>query len=151
MRTWILFLVLTACSFVHGEETVAAFKTIDLEIQQRYLKDVKPLLERSCLNCHGNQEHFPWYYSIPGPRQLIDRDRALAKKNIDLSHFPFKGKAPQDELLDAIRDDIESNDMPPFRYRILHSDSKLTEDEKKVIFNWINAAKKIRSEANSVN
>lgn len=43
-------------------------------INQEYLKTVKPIFQKSCFDCHGNTTVYPWYYKVPGVKQLIDND-----------------------------------------------------------------------------
>ena len=60
------------------------------KINQAYLKIVKPIFKKSCFDCHGNSTVYPWYYKIPGIKQLIDSDIREAKRHLDFSKdFPF--------------------------------------------------------------
>ena len=115
-------------------------RKIKLEkINDDYKQRIKPIFQRSCFDCHSTQTKYPWYYKIPGAKGLIDSDIAEAKKHIDLSHdFPFQGHGSPEEDLPAIRKAIEGNTMPPFRYKILHPNAKLSEPERKAILQWIN-------------
>ncbi|MEK7775395.1 MAG: heme-binding domain-containing protein, partial [Candidatus Zixiibacteriota bacterium] len=69
---------------------------------------IKPILMRSCYDCHSNQTHFPWYYKIPGPKQLIDSDIKEANTHVNFSNdFPFSGHGKLGETLKAIREEID--------------------------------------------
>lgn len=108
------------------------------QINERYKQTVKPIFQKSCFDCHSERTQYPWYYKIPGAKQLIDSDIRESKKHIDLTNdFPFRGHGSPEKDLPAIRKAIEDNTMPPFRYKILHSGSELSEDEQQVIFRWI--------------
>jgi mono/diheme cytochrome c family protein len=108
------------------------------EVATSYRTTVEPIFKKSCLDCHGQAQQLPWYFSIPGPKQLIEHDIKEAKENIDMTNgFPFKGKASIKELVSSIRDVIEDQSMPPFRYRILHRDSEMTDAEKAAVLKWI--------------
>ncbi|MBS1963231.1 MAG: heme-binding domain-containing protein [Bdellovibrionales bacterium] len=103
-----------------------------------YLAQVKPIFQKACFDCHSNQTRYPSYYKIPGIRQLIDSDIAESKKHLDFSNdFPFKSHASVEEDLKAIGDEVREGDMPPFRYRILHSRQKLTKEDKAAISTWV--------------
>lgn len=108
------------------------------QINERYKQTVKPIFQKSCFNCHSEQTQYPWYYKLPIAKQLIDSDIRESKKHIDLTNdFPFRGHGSPEKDLPAIRKAIEDHTMPPFRYKILHSGSGLSEDEQQVIFRWI--------------
>jgi hypothetical protein len=138
-------------AFAHGEghqkkmhtknlpESSGSEQRVLLRIRDAYLKGASAIFERKCFDCHGNNTRYPWYYAFPGARQLIVNDITEAKKHLDMSNgFPFSGHGNAKEDLQAIRDDIENGVMPPFRYRLLHSDNTVSEDEKKIISEWLN-------------
>lgn len=111
----------------------ATLKTIN----EAYLKDVKPIFQKSCFDCHSNSTQYPWYSSLPGAKQLIRNDVNEAKTHLDMSvDFPFKSHVSPKEDLEAIRDSVQEGSMPPFRYRILHWASALDAKEKAAILNW---------------
>lgn len=114
------------------------------EINGAYLQTVRPIFAKKCFDCHSGNTRYPWYYKIPGARQLIERDVKEAKRHLDLSDdFPFGGHgAPYDDL-EAIRETIHEGSMPPLRYRMLHIGSGITEEEKKAVFEWIESSQKL--------
>jgi hypothetical protein len=114
------------------------------EINRLYLNSVKSIFQKSCFDCHSSQTKFPWYSNLPGAKQLIASDVAEAKKHLDMSSdFPFQGHGTPEEDLIAIRKEVLDGSMPPFRYRILHPSSKMSEDEKRRTIEWIDASLKI--------
>ncbi len=117
------------------------------EINTEYKSSVKPIFAKSCLNCHGIQTDFPWYAKIPGVKFMIDRDISEAHKTIDMSKdYPFIGKGTPEELLEAVSDVIEDKSMPPWRYRIMHQDSALSQQEREVILKWAQQSKDLLTE-----
>ncbi|MBI2707624.1 MAG: heme-binding domain-containing protein [Proteobacteria bacterium] len=112
------------------------------QINQAYLEKIKPIFSQKCMDCHSSQTRYPWYYSIPGVQQAINRDIAEAREHLDMTHdYPFKSHASILEDVDAIQDSIQTESMPPFKYRLLHPNSKLTETEKNTVSEWVNYAK----------
>ncbi len=123
--------------------TAPSKKTLD-KINNKYLSNVKKIFSNKCLSCHGVNDSPPWYYNIPGPKQLMDYDMREAKKHMDMSNdFPFGGHGSPVDDLNALSKTIKKDDMPPMKYRLMHWDSKLTEAEIKVINNWIEESQKI--------
>lgn len=108
------------------------------EINRGYEEKIKPLFAKSCFDCHSQDVHYPWYYKIPGARQLIDNDIAEAREHLDFTGgFPFKGHGEPVEDLEAIRDAVKDGSMPPFRYRLMHSGATLNEQDRQVILQWV--------------
>ncbi len=120
------------------------------QINSQYLKEVKPIFRKSCFDCHSSSTRYPWYAKLPGAKQLIESDVNESKVHLDLSNdFPFGGHGTPNEDLEAIAEVIKEGSMPPFRYRILHSDSKLSNDEKEAIQNWVKLSLKTLGDSQS--
>lgn len=114
------------------------------QINIEYTKSIKSIFKKSCFNCHGNTTKYPWYYKVPGIKQLIDHDINEAKKHlIFLNRFPFKSHGTPLSDLNAIEKAIKNNTMPPLRYRIMHNNSILTKEEIKKVKEWITKSKEI--------
>jgi Haem-binding domain len=112
-----------------------------VSINEVYLKEVKPIFKRSCFDCHSSSTSYPWYSKIPGAKQIIENDIRESKEHLDLSNdFPFGGHGTPTQDLEAIDEVIKEGSMPPFRYRILHSKSNISADEKLVIENWVKSS-----------
>ncbi len=115
-----------------------------VKTNELYKDKVKVIFQNKCFTCHSQNTVLPWYYPLPGAKQLIDSDIKEAKKHLDFSDdFPFKGHGTPSEDLDAIKEAVEENSMPPFRYRALHWGSGLKENEKKTILDWVHESKDI--------
>ncbi len=150
MRSYlVIFLIFSLVLPVHAHEgrrhdsptsATSAGKTEDpriIEISSAYNSRIKPLFQKACFDCHSDQPVYPWYYKVPGVKQLIDSDIAEAKTHLDLSPgFPFKGHGSPAEDLAAISDSIKSGSMPPFLYRMMHSSQKLSEAEQQIVLDW---------------
>jgi len=132
-----------------GFEVVSAApsKQILNQINTLYRNSVKKIFSNKCLSCHGVNNSPPWYYHIPGAKQLMDSDMRDAKKHMDMSNdFPFGGHGSPVDDLDALRKTVKKDDMPPLQYRIMHWDSELTDADIKEINNWIKRSKIILKE-----
>lgn len=150
----LLAFILSINLFAHGDEDHPAkedktetinpnMDSINQEINEAYLKNVKPIFKNKCLDCHGSGNELPWYYSIPGPKQLIDHDIKDAKKHMDMSNdWPFTGHKVKTgkKHLNELKETLEENEMPPFLYKLIHRDSAPTQEEIKIINEWISTS-----------
>jgi hypothetical protein len=115
--------------FAHGELA---------QINVAYVSRVKPILAKGCGDCHTGQTVYPWYYVLPGIKQLIDHDVEEAKEHLDMSQdFPFEGHGDAVDDLKALRRTIKENSMPPISYRWMHQDVALSEAEKRIVVEWV--------------
>lgn len=114
-------------------------KEIFTQVNARYELNVKPIFKNKCMNCHSSSTVYPFYYKIPGIKQLIDDDIAESKEHINMDKgFPFGGHGTPQEDLEALKKVIEENSMPPLRYKLMHWGSSLSNEEKNKILKWVN-------------
>lgn len=113
-------------------------------INQNYITNVKPIFEKKCFNCHSNKPSYPFYYPVPGIKQLIDYDIKEARSHINMSNdFPFISHDTPINDLKSIKKSTIENSMPPLRYIIAHWDTRLKEEDKNKIIKWIDESLKI--------
>ena len=114
------------------------------EISESYNAHVAPIFQAKCGDCHGSDTHYPWYYRLPGARQLIDADIHEAKVHLDISHgFPFSGHGTPLEDIREISRITQDNSMPPARYWLLHPGARLSSEEKSAIAVWAATAESL--------
>ena len=114
------------------------------KINKEYKFSVKPIFAKKCLACHAVNNSLPWYYTIPGVKQLMDHDMEEAKKHLDMSKdFPFGGHGDPLEDLDELKETIQKGNMPPIQYKIIHRESSLTFEEIQEVNSWIDRSKEL--------
>ena len=112
-----------------------------VKINEDYQKKVKNIFKRSCYDCHTDKTKYPWYFKLPGIKQVIERDIKKAKEHLFITEtFPFRTHSTPLNDLSAIWKSIDSREMPPLRYRIMHPKSELRPEEKATVKTWIDEA-----------
>ena len=106
-------------------------------ISVRYDKEIKPIFESKCFNCHSSQTTYPWYHKVPIVGRIMDSHIKEGRSHIDFSKgYPFAGHGGPIKDLEAIIEVTEKDEMPPWYYNPFHKDSRLSSDEKKQILEW---------------
>ena len=124
-------------SVVKNEKAYAQAKAYT-QAKMEYDKRIKPIFQEKCYDCHGSGNKLPWYANWPLISRLIQSDIKNAKEHIDMTKgFPFAGHGTNLGDLEALLKSVEKGDMPPLRYRIMHWDTDLTEEEVRVVKHWI--------------
>jgi hypothetical protein len=104
-----------------------------------YDKDIKPLFQRACFDCHTDKTVWPWYHTIPGVRQYLDHHVEEGRQGLDMSHgvpFDSDDHDPMDHHLWHIGRMVESGKMPLWDYALIHPDARLTDAERQTIVQW---------------
>lgn len=121
------------------------------EINQEYLRTVKPIFTQKCLMCHADssgQTH-PLYVVVPPASWLVSADLREAKKSMDMTFdFPFQGHGTPKDDLEAVAKVSGNESMPPLKYKVLHWQAGLTAQEEKTVLEWVqNSLDKLQNDS----
>jgi cytochrome c551/c552 len=108
-------------------------------VSASYEKDIKPLFQRACFDCHSTKTVWPWYHAIPGVKQYLDHHVEEGTKGLDLSNgvpFGSDDHDPMDHHLWHIGRMVASGKMPLWDYALMHPDARLSEAERQAIVQW---------------
>ena len=94
---------------------------------------IKEILKRACYDCHSNETNWVWYTKVAPTSFLAVSDVNTARKNLNFSEWNLNKAAKAKE---EIWDEVREEQMPPWQYKIFHSEAKLTLEEKDLIRNW---------------
>jgi len=79
---------------------------------------------RTCGDCHSNETSWPWYSFVAPASWLVQRDVDEGRSHLNVSEW---GRDEQhgDEAAEMARE----GEMPPWFYRPLHPETRLSENE----------------------
>lgn len=97
-----------------------------------YDKDIKPLLEKSCLKCHGAEK--------PKSKYRVDSREALIKGGDSEEAAVVPGKSDQSHIVHYVADLVEEMEMPPTDKRDKYP--ALTKDQIGLLRAWIDQGAK---------
>ncbi len=106
-------------------------------------EDVDAILTKACFDCHSNHTEYPWYAQIQPIGWWINDHVEDGNEELNFSEFAsMKTKGQLHKLHECI-EMLEDNEMPLDSYTWIHSDAKLTPEEKEKVIAW---AKKSQDE-----
>jgi uncharacterized membrane protein len=94
------------------------------------------VFERSCQNCHSENTEWPWYSYVAPASMMIESDVAGARSEMNLSRWSEYSVEDQQAILTSLAAAIRNREMPPSRYTMIHPQSRLSEEERRLIYNW---------------
>lgn len=94
-------------------------------------------LKNACFDCHSNNTYYPWYAKIQPIGWLVTRDVEKGKDKLNFSEFGLLSKRKQASRLQGIHNSIKDGIMPISYYRLMHKDARLTDEQKRILFEWI--------------
>jgi hypothetical protein len=99
--------------------------------------DVQAILKTSCYDCHSNNTVYPWYAQVqPAAWWLADHVKE-GKKELNFSEFATYRIGRQYRKLEEINKEVKEDKMPLESYLWIHKNSKLSEQQKLTLANWV--------------
>jgi hypothetical protein len=99
-------------------------------------EEVQSILMRACGNCHSNQTVWPWYSHIAPLSWVITDDVNQGRRHMNFQDWRARiRKQASDPPLDICKEAREKG-MPPFTYRMVHKDARLTPQEIDALCSW---------------
>lgn len=99
--------------------------------------EVTTLLRHACYDCHSNQTQWPWYSYAAPLSWLIAHHVELGRKEVNFSEWGAYYPATRRRKLEWIGRALREEAMPPWSYRLMHPDARLSSSERRVLEHWI--------------
>ena len=99
--------------------------------------EVKAMLQTSCYDCHSNNTNYVWYDYVQPARTLVENHIKNAKQDLNFNEWGTYSNRKQERLLNSIKEQIETKQMPLSSYTIMHENAKLNDEQIKVLTNWL--------------
>lgn len=93
-------------------------------------------LRQACFDCHSTETKWPWYARLPGAASLIARDVREGRAQLDWSQWQAYSRFDRAELLDKACALATRRVMPPWQYRLLHPDGRISPRQVTELCNW---------------
>ena len=136
----IIFLTL---QFVRPAKTNPAIdESRALQKQTELPADVEAVLKRACYDCHSNETDWPWYSQVAPVSWFVADHVNQGRRHLNFSDWAGYSKQDRITKLYLIGETVGLEMMPLKSYLILHSEARLTDDEKKLIKEWAQAEQK---------
>src|SRR5829696_4663993 len=98
--------------------------------------NVADILKISCYDCHSNNTRYPWHANAQPIGWLLANHVKDGKEELNFNEFTTYSKRRQLSKLKSIQNSIKDGSMALSSYTLLHSDAKLSEDNKAVLLQW---------------
>lgn len=107
-----------------------------LHLQTPVPAPVMSTLQRACLDCHSDATRWPWYAAVPIVSHLITRDVIEGRRQLNLSRWTQYNPFTRADLLDHMCDMAARGAMPPFPYRLVHRDARVSAGDIAALCAW---------------
>ena len=132
-----LLVTLAAMQFFRPEKNIAA-APFPNDIATIYPRpaEVDTILKKACNNCHSNNTNYPWYNNFQPISGWLHDHVKEGKREVNFNEFASYRIGKQYRKLLEIKEQVEQDEMPLSSYTFIHTNAKLTKQEKDVLINW---------------
>jgi len=98
---------------------------------------VDMIFKTSCYDCHSNNTAYPWYDKIQPVSWIMQGHIKEGKSELNFNEFGSYSERRQKSKFKSILSQVKDGEMPLASYTLMHREAKLSENEKKVLEDWI--------------
>jgi hypothetical protein len=100
---------------------------------------VKAMFQTSCYDCHSNNTNYVWYDYVQPARALVENHIKKAKEDLNFNEWGKYSNRKQERILNSIKEQIETKQMPLPSYTVMHKDARLNNEQIKILTTWLKA------------
>ena len=104
-------------------------------------EEVGRVMHTSCYNCHSNNTDYPWYSHVQPIGWFLDNHINKGKAELNFSEFGSYSVRKQKSKLNSMASQVEKDEMPLSSYTFIHREARLSQENKKVLIDYLNALK----------
>jgi hypothetical protein len=137
-----ILVVIIAIQFIQPARNKSA-RVLPTDVSKIYNvpENVQAILKRSCYDCHSNNTIYPWYSWIQPAGWWLASHIKRGKEELNFSEFGTYSSRKQRSKLFSITKSVEDGTMPLPSYILMHTNLKLSKEDKAIIINWASKTK----------
>lgn len=113
----------------------------DFMIVNNVPKQVESIITTSCYDCHSNNTDYPWYNKVQPVAWFLEGHVTHGKEELNFNEWADYSSRRKNSKLKSIISQIEDGVMPLWSYTLIHREAELSEDEKKIVLEWVSKLK----------
>ena len=113
----------------------------DFMVENQVPATIKNRLQVSCYDCHSNNTDYPWYSKIQPSAWYLEDHIQEGKDELNFNEWATYSDRRKNSKLRSIISQIEEDKMPLDSYTLIHRDAILSDEDKRMIIDYMTALK----------
>ena len=113
----------------------------DFMVENQVPATIKNRLQVSCYDCHSNNTDYPWYSKIQPAAWYLEDHIQDGKDELNFNEWAEYSDRRKNSKLRSIISQLEEDKMPLDSYTLIHKDAILSDEDKRVIIDYMTALK----------
>ncbi|MBL0881869.1 MAG: heme-binding domain-containing protein [Chitinophagaceae bacterium] len=133
---WVLLIALVVIQFIRPEANASTDTSGNIKNLYTVPENVEAILVKACNDCHSNNTVYPWYSKVQPVAWWLDDHIKEGKSHLNFDVYTSYNLRRQYHKMEEVIEQVKEKEMPLNSYTWVHSDAKLTDDERVVLTNW---------------
>jgi hypothetical protein len=108
--------------------------------------EVATIVKAACYDCHSHESKYPWYTNIAPVSWVIGHHIEEGREHLNFSTWATYPQGKADHKLEECAEEVQKDKMPMKPYVLMHSEAKLTPEQKTMLVDWFNSKRNGESE-----
>jgi hypothetical protein len=136
-----LLVVLILMQFIRPEKNESKNEMNAMSTVMEIPVEVTKIIQTSCADCHSNSTKYPWYSEIAPSSWFLAQHVNDGKEHLNFSEWAAYNKDQKSHIIKNIKEVLNEREMPLKSYLWIHKESKLTENQYQILYDWANSIK----------
>ncbi len=136
-----LLVVLILMQFIRPEKNESKNEMNAMSTVMEIPIEVTKIIQTSCADCHSNSTKYPWYSEIAPASWFLAQHVNEGKEHLNFSEWAAYNKDQKSHIIKNIKEVLNDREMPLKSYLWIHKESKLTENQYQILYDWANSIK----------
>jgi len=97
---------------------------------------IDSILQRSCMDCHSNNTHYPWYDRVQPATWWVTSHIKNGKRHLNFDDFTSMRIAMQKKRMEDCLEQLKNDEMPLTSYTLIHRNAVLSKSDKDKLSGW---------------
>ncbi|MDX8340091.1 heme-binding domain-containing protein [Draconibacterium sp. IB214405] len=132
----ILLLAFIVIQFFRPEKNSDGVSSNHIFSQEKVPENIQILLSGACMDCHSSNTNYLWYHQISPVSWMVDDHVQHGKSELNFSEWGTMDIFEKITILEEICQETERKSMPLKSYKLMHPESKLSEEQIAELCDW---------------
>lgn len=133
----IIIVILIGIQFIRPAKNQSAdILTSDISHAYPVPQNVSMILKKACNDCHSNHTIYPWYAEVQPVAWWLNHHIQEGKNELNFNEFAAYAIPKQYHKMEEVIEQVKEGEMPIWSYTLIHTDAKLTDEEKQTLIHW---------------
>lgn len=96
-------------------------------------EEMATLIKAACYDCHSHQAKYPWYSNVAPISWMVEHHIEEGREHLNFSKWGSYDTKKANHKLEECIEEIEEGEMPMKPYVVMHSEAKMSKEQKKAL------------------